>query len=449
MRKVLVFVLSAFVVTGCGGGTGFDDLGGQPTACSNDGQKTFVLDALYDWYLWNDLLPANIDIADYATPESLVFEVTTTYGPQDALGQPIDRFSSVGSLQADQEFFGEGRYEGFGFSWREENGEMRMTGVFADSPAAAAGIARGQTVVTLDNRSYGEIVANEGIGAFLDNNAAVEFEIRELDNSTFVVQITKGIVTIDPVPQSRIIELGPGVPPVGYMELRSFISTADPVFDQVFADFIAAGVQDVVIDMRYNGGGLVSTAKLLGDYLGGFANDGLLFSETIFNADRNPEIPAEQRLSYFSGRANSIDITRLIVIATRATASASELITNSLDPYADVWIVGDNTFGKPVGQVGIEFCEKILRPTAFRTVNADGFGDYFDGLPVNCAASDVLEFPVGSENDPSLFAALSISETGGCPIAPAAQGELAPVIRPEIRYPDVRGNSARELAGAF
>jgi C-terminal processing protease CtpA/Prc len=443
MRKILVFMFSAVFVAGCGSS---DETFTQPSSCSNDGQKAFVLDALYDWYLWNDLLPASIDIADYATPESLVVEVTPTYGPQNALGEPVDRFSSVGSLQADQEFFGEGRYEGFGFSWREEGGEMRMTGVFTSSPAFAAGIARGQTVITLNNRSYDNIVANEGINTFFDNNDTVEFAMRELNGSTFVAQITKDIVTIDPVPQTRIIDLGPGVPPVGYMELRSFISTADPVFDQVFADFIAAGVQDVVIDMRYNGGGLVRTAELLGDYLGGFANDGLVFSNTEYNADR---APANNSSSFFSRRGNSIDITRFIVIATRSTASASELVTNSLDPYADVWIVGDNTFGKPVGQVGIEFCEKILRPTSFRTTNADGFGDYFDGLPVDCPASDVLDFPVGSDNDPNLIAAVSISETGGCPIAEGPQGQMAVEFMPEIRYPEVRGNAARELAGAF
>ena len=443
MRKILVFVFSAVFVAGCGSS---DETFGEPSSCSNDGQKAFVLDALYDWYLWNDLLPANIDIADYATPESLVVEVTTTYGPQDALGDPVDRFSSVGSLQADQEFFGEGRYEGFGFSWREEGGEMRMTGVFTSSPAFAAGIARGQTVITLDNRSYDNIVANEGIGTFFDNNDTVEFAMRELDGSTFVAQITKDIVTIDPVPQTRIIDLGPGVPPGGYMELRSFISTADPVFDQVFADFIAAGVRDVIIDMRYNGGGLVDTAELLGDYLGGFANDGLVFSNTEYNADR---AAANNSSSFFSRRGNSIDITRFIVIATQSTASASELVTNSLDPYADVWIVGDNTFGKPVGQVGIPFCEKILRPTSFRTTNADGFGDYFDGLPVDCPAADVLDFPVGSDNDPNLVAAVSISETGGCPVAAGAQGQMAVELMPEIRYPEVRGNAARELAGAF
>jgi carboxyl-terminal processing protease len=451
MRKILVFLVSALLVAGCGGGSSssFDNGGSQPTACSNAGQKQFVLDALYDWYLWNDLLPANIDIADYASPEELVFVVTTLYGPQDGTGAPIDRWSSVGSLQADQEYFGEGRYEGFGFSWREENGEMRMTGVFSGSPADDAGIARGQTVVSLDGRSYADIVANEGIGAFFDNNDTVEFAMQRLDATTYTASVTKDIVTIDAVPQSRIISLGEGVPPVGYIEFRAFISTADAAFDQIFGDFIAAGVKDVILDMRYNGGGLVRTAELLGDYLGGFANDGLVFSETEFNADRNPEFTLNERLSYFARQANSIDLTRLIVVASRSTASASELVSNALAPYADVWIVGDNTYGKPVGQVGIEFCEKILRPTSFRTLNADGYGDYFDGLPVDCPADDVLEVPVGADNDPNVVAALSISESGGCPVTMAPQGAQAPFVQPDIRYPYVRGNIAREEAGAY
>lgn len=446
MRKIFVLLCSALFVTACGGGSGFSDTNPQPTACSNDGQKQFVLDVLYDWYLWNDLLPANIDIADYASPESLVFEVTTTFGPQDALDEPIDRWSSVGSLEADQQYYGEGRYEDFGFSWREEGGEMRMTGVFADSPAFDAGIARGQTVITLNNRSYADIVANEGIGTFFDNNATVDFAMRRLDNSTFVAPVTKGIVTIDPVPRTRIITLDGGAPPIGYMELRTFISTADPVFDQIFADFIAAGVRDVIIDLRYNRGGLVDTAELLGDYLGGFANNGLVFSRTEHNADR----AANDSSSFFSRRGNSLDISRLIVIASSEdTASASELITNSLDPYADVWIVGQNTYGKPVGQYGFDFCEKILRPTSFRTTNAAGFGDYYDGLPVDCPAADLLEIPVGADNDPNVVAAVSISETGACPAVAAQEFPQAPVVLREIRYPDERGNVAREMAGAY
>ena len=324
---------------------------------------------------------------------------------------------------------------------------MRIIDVFSGSPADSAGIARGQTVLSLNNRSYADIVANEGLNAFFAANATVDFEMRELDNSIFVAQATKAIVTIDPIPQWRTIDIGPGVPPAGYMEFRTFISTANPVFDQVFADFIAADVKDVIIDLRYNRGGLVTTAELLGDYLGGFANDGLVFSNTEFNADRASD---NNVTTFFSRLGNSIDLTRIIVIASRETASASELVANALDPYADVWIVGDNTYGKPVGQVGFTFCEKMVRPTAFRTTNANGVGDYFDGLPVDCPAVDLLEIPVGADNDPNIVAAVSISEIGACPPVALPDGsQAAPAIRPDIRYPDLTGPPEREFAGAF
>ncbi len=324
---------------------------------------------------------------------------------------------------------------------------MRLTRVIAGSPAEGGGLERGQTVLSLNGRTVADIRNNEGLSAFFDANDTVTFELRRVDATVFTTPpVVKDIVTIDPIPQWRTIDIGNGAPPVGYLEFYTFISTANAEFDQVFADFIAAGVKDVVIDLRYNGGGLVSTAELLGDYLGGFANDGLVFSNTEFNADR---AAANNSSSFFARLGNSIDLTRVIVIASRSTASASELVTNSMDSYADVWIVGDNTFGKPVGQIGLEFCEKILRPTAFKVTNADGFGDYFDGLPVDCPAADVLDIPTGADNDPNIVAATSISATGACPVVSIPGGQQAATIVDEIRYPVLRGSPAREYAGTL
>jgi len=450
MRKLIIFLaMASLTFTACSSDGSGPAGPTSPAACSIDGQKTYVLDALYYWYLWNDLLPANINIADYATPEELVTQVTQTYGPQRPGGGPLDRFSSVGSLEADQQFFGEGKYEGFGFSWRVENNEMRFTRVFADSPAnTVGGFSRGQTVVRIDGRTIADILANEGINAAL-NFDTVEFEIQNLDASTFTVSVTTDIVTIDPVPQYRIIDMGPGEPPVGYMEFATFISTADPVFNTVFADFIAAGVEDVIIDMRYNGGGLVSTANLLANHLGGFANDGQIFSNTEFNADR---AAAENSIDYFANRANAIDINRLIVVASSdRTASASELVINGLDPFVNggVYIVGDNTFGKPVGQVGLEFCDKILRPTSFKKSNAAGFGDYFDGLPVDCPAPDDLNFATGADNDPNMVAALSFVTGAGCPVVAAPGGLQKSGLSVDVVLPEHDGRPEREFAGAY
>jgi hypothetical protein len=448
MRK-LIAILSAFIVSACSSGDGDPPV----AACSDDAQKQFVLDAMREWYFWNDRLPAEVDLGQFATPDDLLAYLMTfspDLTPDDGVDNPVDRFSFINTAAADQAFFGEGKFEGFGFSSRfvAEN-DLRLTRVFFDSPANRAGLARGQQIVALNGRTIAEIRAAEGINAVFDLSP-LEFTMRRPDGSEFTVEITQDIVTIDPVPQARIITDPAGVrPPVGYMELATFISTADAQMDAVFADFMAQGVNDVILDLRYNGGGLVSTSELLADFLGGILAENLLYSKTVFNELR---AAANNSTEFFERRGNSVDLVRLVVIASGSTASASELVINGMDPFAargaGVWIVGTNTFGKPVGQVGLEFCEKILRPTAFQTLNALDFGDYFFGLPVDCAAPDALDVPVGADNDPNIEAALSYFDTGGCPTAsvPGAQFKL----QAERGVPQLepRGTPAREFANA-
>lgn len=444
MRKFVV-ILSALLAAAC---SSSDD--GPVAECSILGQNQFVLDAMRDWYFWNDQLPAEVDISQFATPEDLLAFLTTfspDLTPDDGIDNPVDRFSFINTAAADQAFFGEGRFEGFGFSSRfvAEN-DLRLTRVFVDSPANRGGLARGQQIVALNGRTIAEIQANEGVNAVFDLSP-LEFTMREIDGSEFTVEIAKDVVTIDPVPQSRIIVDPNGVrPPVGYMELATFISTADAEMDAVFANFRAQGVNDVILDLRYNGGGLVSTSELLGDLLGGDVAENLVYSKTVFNELR---AAANDTVEFFERRGNSMSLVRLVVIASTRTASASELVINGMDPHVEVTIVGDRTFGKPVGQVGLEFCEKILRPTAFQTLNANDFGDYFFGLPVDCAAPDDLNVLVGADNDPNIEAALSYLDSGTCPVAsiPGAQFKLeAAQLVPQL---ELKGTPAREFADAL
>ena len=95
-------------------------------------------------------------------------------------------------------------------------------------------------------------------------------------------------------------------------------------------------------------------------------------------------------------------MSRLVVIATRGTASASEAIVNGLRPYMDVKVVGDTTYGKPVGQYGFDFCDKVLYPVAFLVTNARGQADYFSGIPADCAAPDDVDHPLASPSEASL-----------------------------------------------
>ena len=443
MRKFL-YLLAAMTLTlsGCSSSSGGD--GGPQAgtaACTNDAQKQFVLDAMRDIYFWYTALPANVDLSQFATPEELLTALISFSPINPLTDEPIDRFSFINSAEADAQFFGEGKFEGFGFSFRfEAADDVRFTRVFSGSPAdLVGGFARGQRIIALDGRSIADIQANEGVGVVF-GQSPLEFTIRGLDNIEFTVTVSHDIVTIDPLPQWRIIDMGGA--PVGYVEFATFISTADPVFSTLFADFNAAGVSAVIIDMRYNGGGLVSTAELLGDYLGGFNSNNLIFSKTLFN-DKNT---GSNRTAFFQRLVNSTNLSRLVVIATSGTASASEIVINSMEPYAEVTIVGDTTFGKPVGQVGIQFCEKILRATAFETVNVLDQGDYFDGLPVDCPAVDDLTEVVGADTDPNLVTALAFLATGACP---AAAGVLKPTFDRDLPQIDLHGPPWREFAGAF
>lgn len=469
VRRFLVLLTTA-TLTACGGGGG---QGGAitsppPTAsdpCSLSAQKQFVFDQMQLWYLWNDRLPASVNLDDYDTPQDLI-DFLSTFSEEDTAGNPVDRFSSIGSLTSDQQFFGEGRYEGFGFSSRFlTDTDWRLTRVFVDSPAgqtetpAGEKMARGQQITALEGRTIAEINAAEGTNALLENDT-VNFTLRPVGGAAdgsndFTVTLTKGIVTIDPLPQWRIID-GSGGRKIGYLEFATFISTAVPGFEEIFAEFNAQSVTEVIIDLRYNGGGLVSTAELLGDYLGGRIATNLVFSSTEYNADRGPD---NNRRAFFSLLGNSLNMTDLVVIATRGTASASELVTNGLDPHTRVTIVGDNTFGKPVGQIGLELaggCDILLRPTSFKTVNAVSFGEYFDGLPVDCPAADDLDIPVGADNDPNMVAALGYLETGACPttaapsdVNKASGGVEAPAAEFSDQRPELVGPPWREFANAY
>jgi C-terminal processing protease CtpA/Prc len=108
------------------------------------------------------------------------------------------------------------------------------------------------------------------------------------------------------------------------------------------------------------------------------------------------------------------------VITTRASASASELVINALKPFIPVVIVGSRTYGKPVGQYQISFCDKTLAPVSFALRNANGEGEFFGGIPPTCPAADDLEHQIGDTHEASLREALKVVATGKCSSPPTA-----------------------------
>jgi C-terminal processing protease CtpA/Prc len=125
-------------------------------------------------------------------------------------------------------------------------------------------------------------------------------------------------------------------------------------------------------------------------------------------------------------------LQRLVAITTRSSASASELIINSLRPYIPVAVIGDRTYGKPVGQYGLSFCDKVLYPVAFSLRNANDEGDYFDGIPPTCAAADDITHQLGDTEEASFAEALTYIRTGACS-ANTATASRALRVKPDTR----------------
>lgn len=447
MRQISLAFIILFIAACSSDGDGGITAPPEAGECDAGGQKQYVWDAMNDWYLWNDRLPATINLGDFASAEALLDELVKSRPATDSVGNPIPRFSFINSAAADSQFFGEGKYEGYGFGSRYVDPaftEWRLTFVYEDSPAFRADFRRGHRILALNDRSIADINAAEGTSAVLAN-PSVKFTMEDLGGNVYERTVDRDIVTIDPIPEWKIVAASGGRS-VGYLELTTFISTAEPQFEEAFAAFKAANVSEIVIDLRYNGGGLVRTAELLGDYLGSFANAGSVFSKTTFNADR---APANNSTELFEAQGSAVNLSRLVVIASRGTASASELVTNSMEAWVPVGIVGDDTFGKPVGQVGLVFCDKILRPTSFQTVNALDFGDYYGGLPADCDASDDLSVETGDAADPNMVAAMQWLETGACAVASAPSGQQKLQLNADSPRPDLSGPAHRVYAGAY
>jgi len=223
-----------------------------------------------------------------------------------------------------------------------------------------------------------------------------------------------------------------GTPGVGYLNLRSYISTADPQLVAAFDQFRALGLTDYIIDLRYNGGGLLSIAELMNNLFG----RARAASDVQFRLIHNARKTAENETELFRARLESVQPVRIAFLTTEATASASEINVNSQAPWVEVAIVGEDTFGKPVGQYAFDLqgCEDRLRLVSFKTVNSLGQGDYYDGLASTlkfaCAASDTIAEPLGSAAEGMVAAALAWLQNGACTQVMAAKAGREKTSRP-------------------
>lgn len=400
----------------------------------DDGPKEDVNSWIYktmkSYYLWNDEIPGEANLDFSQSPDNFFRSLLSDQdGKLDFKGQRL-LFSTIENKGTTKAIDGTDSY-GFEFVPYSVNQNSfywcLVLYVYPGSPAAEAGLQRGDWINGLNGR-----VNNITDYSVLRKGASTVFTLARYDADKKGLAFTR---TLE-VSSSRSVEKNPFLKDsvyyfdevgkrVGYLVYNSFTSGPegqsglyDTRMKQLFTRFKSAAVNEFILDLRYNGGGLVSSAQLLASLLAPANALGKVFCQTEYNKNHTGENEATLfKKSSEIANAN-LNLQRLYVLVDEYTASASELVINCLIPYMSrdhITLIGVRTLGKTVGSRA--FGEKegygwILHPIIFRIYNADHAADYGGGFEPDVYL-DELEFgahvqPYGNVKDAYLNKALTL-----------------------------------------
>jgi C-terminal processing protease CtpA/Prc len=432
--------------------------------CSLRARQDWALAQLTEWYLFPTLLDTTVNAAAHATVDSYIDALVAP-----ARAQSRDRyFTYLTSIAEENAYYQQGETAGFGMRLAlDASNRLLVTESFEGGSALGNNVDRGTEILQINGASVSSLFATGGVDALVQalgpDQAGVSrtMTVRDQSGVQRTVTLTKTTFALDPVSDrygAKIIT--DGARRVGYINLRTFIDTADADLRAAFAQFKAQGVTELIVDLRYNGGGLISIAELFGDLMSE-GRGGQIFDYITFRDSK-----ASENESYaFHPQPQSIAPTRIAFIGTGGTASASEMLINGMVPYlgTNMALVGSNTYGKPVGQIALDRpeCDDRLRAIALKVENANHQGEYFTGLastvPKSCRASDDISHQLGDPDEAMVRTALDFLAGRSCTaIASVTATATASTTRVgvpgerRLLVPDVpRSTKERELPGAY
>lgn len=383
--------------------------------CDVGSQKQFIRSYLDESYLWADEIPA-VNAAPY-TPAGYFYELLVT--TPDANGLPKDEFSFV-ATNADADTMDSGAGYFYGVDWvKDAQGRTRVARIESGSPADQAGMARGGELVSVTSSNQDSWFPNA-------SGATVSFVYRATESGvTRNITLTAAPFVENPVPLSSTV-LSPNGRRVGYVVFNSHVAGAQDKLIGAMGALATGGIQDLVLDLRYNSGGYLYTALSLASMVTGPSNDGKVFEHLQFNSRRTASEPDytyrfSSNLLYgetqhLAGSAlPRLGLPRLYVLSTESTCSASEAVVNGLRGVdVEVILVGGTTCGKPYGFTRKDNCGLSLFPIEFKGVNAKGFGDYANGMTATCPAADDFDHALGNPAEGMLGVALRHVDQGAC-----------------------------------
>ena len=431
----------------------------------------FIWKGLNQYYYWQETVDS---LADSQTDNAAAYAkfLGNTVDPSDfftRLNHPDDRFSWIDEdyVNLENQLAGISASNGMKFLVSRQcddcNGLVAfVTYVLPESDAAAKGIERGGFITTINGtglnvNNYRDLLYGDAL--------TYTVGLADYDPTEESFDLTGETITLDKIenfqedPIHRNLVLDVGGQKVGYLMYNQFLNEFDDQLIQTFSDFATEGITDLVLDLRYNGGGSVRTCVYLASMITGQFTDEI-FAQQIWNSkllayfdalNSNSNDSDNRELNnYFTTTTNegvtlpALNLNTVYIIATNRSASASELLINGLTPHINVVLIGNTTYGKNVGSITIyDYIDNegtknpnhtyAMQPIVLKIANSVGFADYANGLDPDIELRERASNlgVLGAPSEPLLSLALSQITSSGKYITP--QGEaLIPLTDPEF-----------------
>lgn len=435
----MLMLLACLTISSCQ-----DDIDDVITPASTLEINDFVWKAMNVFYLYKPDSPNLADNA-FATNEAYANYLNSFESPEalfNDLLAPQDRFSII----VDNYIALENSLDGINFTTGMQFGLVNISDsnsvfgfvryVVPNSPAEDAGIERGMIFNSVNGET---LTPNTNFNSLFGGDAytigLAEFNGAELTPLSTEISLFKTQLTENPIYSVEVIE--EDNTKVGYLMYNGFRSNFDSQLNTVFANFKSENIDELVLDLRYNSGGNIETAKDLASMITG-QFQGEIFAFEYYNDNFDDEELRFDNQIRTGANISSLNLNRVYILTGFSTASASELVINTLKPYIDVIQIGQTTVGKFEGSVTLYDSENFrrdgasinhlyaLQPLILKTANANGVTDYFEGLTPDVQLNEDYTNPgiIGNQNEPLLNRALEemgLNLTEGKPSLPLSQ----------------------------
>ncbi|QOR76775.1 MAG: hypothetical protein IMW88_04365 [Thermoflavifilum sp.] len=397
-------------------------------------------------YLWYNQVPISsinpLDDNLYPKAETLLNKIIS-YPINPETGKPYDRYSFLDRAGSVSDLLQGGVTGDMGFQPvyaydANNNLHLVVLYVYKNSSAGQQGVQRGWEITAINGNS--NISDRNMVINAIYYSSSSSFTFKKPDGTSVTLTIQAMQYVVNPVLFDTVYTLSNGKK-VGYFVFNQFIDIFDSAnnptetkneLDAVFQKFQDSAVNDIIVDLRYNGGGSVNTAEYIDNKLAPASAAGKVMYSYVYN-DKLTKYASQLQLpsQIFFTSTGSFQLDHLFFIVSRNTVSASELTINNLRPYMDVQLVGDTTYGKPVGFFGWPIYDydstgkqqhlADLYSVNFQTKNATGYGDYFNGLVPSKFEYDYVGYNWGDTRDPNLQDVFNFLTTGNYRISAGAR----------------------------